>query len=82
MDVDKEGTQNNRIRYEIIRGNYDKKFRKPTPPHHGAVCVQLVRKYTSLNSIEILLFFYVFLSEVYNHRLNIELDLQSLFGLP
>jgi hypothetical protein len=40
VDVDKEGTQNNRIRYEIIRGNYDKKFRKATPSHHGAVCVQ------------------------------------------
>jgi hypothetical protein len=42
VDVDKEGTQNNRIRYEIIRGNYDKKFRKATPPQHGAVSVQWV----------------------------------------
>jgi hypothetical protein len=28
VDSDKEGTQNSRLRYEIIRGNYDKKFRQ------------------------------------------------------
>ena len=27
QDRDKEDTQNSRLRYEIIRGNYDKKFR-------------------------------------------------------
>ncbi len=82
MDVDKEGTQNNRIRYEIIRGNYDKKFRKATPPQHGAGCVQLVTQIYLVKQHRDSAVCYVFLSEVYNHRLNIKLDLKSLFGLP
>jgi len=43
LDGDKEGTQNSRIRYEIIRGNYDKKFRKATPPQRGAVFIKNFR---------------------------------------